>query len=616
MIGGGLVALLAANYYLRSTLEDAPRYLNSFLGYFYPHAVPILFNQMPAWHLFLPLPVLNGAWVSTSLILTYLIERVLTPAGTWYLYNALAILVAFGASWALFRSMVFSFTLAICMGFGTQFYHAYAVSGGIASYLVASYHMLLLFTTAQVVRGATPVPLWWVGLAVSLLLNMLGYEGWLDVVVLVWVSAPFAYFWLRHLERSDASARLLRVVGVITTAGVVYIVIKVTLGYGQRPGAESDIVFNYTSLWLVADDLVSNVFSNVYLSLSNFLPPMFVGASSGYRLGFEEVIKAQHGYHVPFHYLVAMNQVFFWRYYAGAALAVLVYAIYRVAVRLRTHPSTWTFALLMFLLMLVVPGATHMLIKFRPMNAMPVMTYHVTVGVIGASGLIAWLLATAWRVWPGRTVAVLIVAVWATIFYGALARPPYLAYMAAQSGMGTVLYPNPMKSLVERLGMVYAVPPGLLFYTAFDDDISKVRALLADLLDRLPPVDTWDRASDEISMTSARAGGVDVQGDDTQFGYQLVSPAISLRPESMYLMRVRFEVDQGRVCAGILSGDQKHWVVRADGATAEFMFNSGGMGSVHVVLANCHLRPVGNLGSRFHVAGGSYSLLQALDRTP
>lgn len=180
-VSAGLFCLLLANYYLRSTLEESPRYLYSFLERFYPEAIPILFEQYSIWKLFLPLEPITGSWSTTTLILTYLVERVLTPAGVWYLYNALAILVAFGTSFVLFRSAVFSFTFAICIGFGTQFYHAYAVTGGIASYLVFSYHALLLFAVVQLVRGATPRLAWYGLFAVAVFLNVWGYEGWLEI---------------------------------------------------------------------------------------------------------------------------------------------------------------------------------------------------------------------------------------------------------------------------------------------------------------------------------------------------------------------------------------------------------------------------------------------------
>jgi hypothetical protein len=615
----GLAGLLAANYYLRATLEESPRYLYSFLERFYPDQVPILFEQLPTWRLFLPLQEITGAWVTTTLILTYKLERVLTPAGVWYLYNALAIVTAFATTWVLFRSAVFSFTFAICVGFGTQFYHAYAVTGGIASYIVTVYHILLMFTATQIIRGVPWRAGWMAAFAASILLNALGYEGWLDVVALAAVSAPFLYVGLSRLERRAEAARLVAVTAVLMAAGVAYVIIKVSIGFGQVQGSESDVVFNYDSLAMVADDLISNVFTHVYLSVSNFLPPSLVGASAFYQLGPERLIEAQHGYHQPFLYLVPMSQVFFWRYYAGAAFVLLCLALVHTVRRTWRQPSAWTLVLMVGLLMMLVPGATHMLIKFRPMNTMPVMTYHVTVGVLGAGMVISWLVTTAWRNWRNRQAALgVVLAVWAMVFYGALARPPYLAHMAAQSGLGNLLYPNPMKKLVESLGGTYTAPAGLLSYQLMpsrrDDEISSARVLLGDLPDPLPPLDQWRKTSDQITVV-AGPDGLSVTGDATQYGYQLMTPPIAVSPGSTYLMRVKLDVQEGRVCAGVLSGDQQRWVVPPDGGTVELQFNSATLDAVRLVVANCYLAE-SNPVTKFRVAGGSYARLAAREARP
>lgn len=616
----GLAVLLAANYYLRHVLEDAPRYLYSFMERFYAPEIPVVFAK-PWWQLLLPLREFTGAWATTTMVQTYLLERWLTPAGVWYLYNAIAMLVAFGASWALFRSAVFSFTFTIAIGFGTQFYHAYAVTGGIASYIVAAYHMLLMFTATQIVRGARPAWLWYAGLAVSLAFNMLGYEGWLDVLALTWGSVPFVYVALRRLERPDAAARFMRVAGVITAAGAFYLVIKIRLGYGQVQGSESDVLFNYGSWWMIADDLISNVFTHTYLSVSNFLPPVLVGASAMYQLGAEHLIQAQHGHHEPYLYLVPMHQVFFWRYYAGAAFVLVCYALYRACVRMWRAPSPWTLALMLFLLMILLPGSTHTMIKFRPMNAMPTMTYHVTVGVIGAAALLAWLSATAWHTWRHRRAALTVVmVVWGALFYGALARPVYLSYMSAQAGLGNMLYPNPMRTLVEKLGGVYAAPHGLVGYQLMpykrDDQIAAARLLLGNLPNPLPPLAAWLVAADGARADTPAAGGLELVGDDTQYGYQLVSPPIDVRPESTYLFRVRFAAEAGRVCAGLLTGDQQRWLVPPDGATAELVVHTGQTIQVRVVLANCYLADAGNPRSHVVVTGGSFGIVEEAPPTP
>lgn len=614
VMAGGLLALLAANYYLRHTLEDAPRYLYSFMETYYQKELPIIFGQLPTWRLFLPLPQLTGAWVTSTLILTYLVERSLTPAGAWYLFNAVSIVIAFATSLALFRSAVFSFTFAICVGFGTQYYHAYAVTGGIASYLVVSYHMLLLFSAAQIVRGARPRWVWVLALILSVALNVLGYEAWLDLLVLAWVAAPLLYLGLRRMERRDEAARLAWVTLALTGVGVAYIVVKIMFGFGQTQGSESDLVFNYASPWLIADDLVANMFTQTYMSVSNFLPPALVGAQGLYRLGPDDLVASQHGYHAPFNYLVPMQQVFFWRYYAGATFVVLLSAIWLTVKRGWRRPSAWNLALGLFLLMILVAGPTHTLVKFRPMKAEPVMTYHVTVGVLGAALLISWLLTSAWSKWRRPLALSLVVAVWATIFYGALARPPYLSHMAAQVGLGEYLYPNPMKALMERIGGTYNGPRGLAMYRLMpyqlDAGLSRARATLAELPAPLPAPTEWAPGVQEW-LKPLDGGAIEVAGDSTQFGYQVMSPVVPVTPDTHYLVRLRFTTIAGRVCGGVLSADQQRWLVSPDGNTVEYAFNSGDRDGIRVVMANCYGSDVGNPQSRFRLLGGSFGVLSA-----
>ena len=564
------------------------------------------------WRLFLPIKEISGTWSTTTLIQTSLLERSLTPAGVWYLYNAIAILVAFGTTWALFRSAVFSFTFALCIGFGTQFYHAYAVTGGINSYIVAAYHMMLLFTAAQIVRGIEPRWLWKALFAVSLLFNMFGYEGWLDVLVLVWVSLPVVYISLRRLDLPAAAARMARVAGVLTVAGVVYLFVKITYGYGQVQGSESDVLFNYDNWRAIVDDLVANVFTHTYLSVSNYLPPLLVGSTSLYAIGAEPLIAAQHGYHEQYLYLVPMHHVFLWRFYAGAAFVGVVYALCRAMLRMWRRPSPWTLAALVFLLMILLPGSTHEMIKFRPMNAMPSMTYHVTVGIIGAGLLLAWLVTSAWRQWRSRRVAVvLVIATWSLVLYGALARPPYLAFMAAQGGLGESLYPNPMRTLIERAGGTYTPPPGLEAYRLApfrqDQAMANARAALGALPASLPAARGWEPTVPE----SARPvdGGVEIAGDSSLNGYQVMSPPVPVKPNTRYSVRVRFDVLEGRVCGGVLGGGR--WLVAPDGATAEYVFDSGSVEAIRVVLANCYVSDAGNPVSRFRLFGGSYGIIVA-----
>jgi hypothetical protein len=100
-------------------------------------------------------------------------------------------------------------------------------------------------------------------------------------------------------------------------------------------------------------------------------------------------------------------------------------------------------------------------------------------------------------------------------------------------------------------------------------------------------------------------------GDNTQFGYQLMSPPVPLRPSTTYLFRVRYTTEEGRVCAGILTGDQQRWVVPPDGATVEFRFDSNQLDAARVVIANCHVADSGYPRSRITLSGGSYGVIAA-----
>jgi hypothetical protein len=320
----------------------------------------------------------------------------------------------------------------------------------------------------------------------------------------------------------------------------------------------------------------------------------------------------QHGYHAGYEYLVPMHQVFFWRYYAGAGFVLVVVALWQATMRMWRRPSPWTLALIVFLLMILVPGSTHTMIKFRPMNAMPAMTYHVTVGVIGVSLLLSWLLTSAAMRFRRRPLVIaLIVVVWGGIFYGALARPSYLAYMAAQSGLGESLYPNPMRELITRLGGTYSPPLGMAAYRLmpFRGTSATARAALGDLPAPLPPPADW--VPSDYEWVKPIAGGIEIEGDATRSGYQIVSPLVPVRPNTRYLVRIRFDVLRGEVCGGILTGNQGAWVVPPNPNYAEYAFDSGALDGVRVVLANCNAADEGNLRSHVRLFGGSYGSLGA-----
>jgi hypothetical protein len=623
-LAAGVLALVALNYYLRSRLENAGQYLYSFLEYFYPEATKTIFAaDFPTWKLFLPLREYTGSWTTTTLLLTHAVELRIGTANTWYLFNAILIVVSFVTSWLMFRSAIFGYTLAICMGFGTHLYHTYSAAGGIGFYLLLAYYQVLLLSACKVVIGERP-RLWQPIFAIALLVTALSYEGWLDFLVFAWLASLYAG---AVLWRAGDQARLRRLTAVMiamTACGVVYIILKVIFGYGQVAGKESDVVFNYPMMAPAIEDVISNVFTHAYLVFTNFLPPMFVSSNSLYRVGPEALVGQQLQYHLPFQYLVVMSHVFLWRYYAGAALVVFVLCTWKVIRKGLAQPSPHYLALGVFLIMAGVGGPTHDLIKFRPMNSMPVVYYHVMVGVLGISLLIAFGLMTAAARLRNRVVVVAIIAVtWSTIFYGALVRPAFLSHQAAQVGLGEGLYPNPMVVFGPMIGRPHERAPGAALYQLTKADRgtspSPAAASVAPPAERrfgrgLPPLPTpapglagWTTFKG-VSV-SGGPGSYAVAGNDDG-GYQVVSPPIPVPKQQRVLLRVEGAIAQGSPCVGVLDREQQKWLVVGPGDQPEIVVSTGDNDQIRFVFTDCRVQP--NTPSvRFTVESISYAVLQA-----
>jgi hypothetical protein len=627
-----LALLVWMNYYLRHTLELADQHMYSFYKYFYPAQEKVIFSAAtPWWKLLLPIPQFTGTWNTTTLVLMRLLEDDIKPATAWYVFNAVLIVVSFWASWAVFRSRVFSYTLAICMGFGTQLYIAYPNSGPISFPLLFAYYELLLLCAYKVITAEQHRRMWMLLFVPALLLTVLAYEGWLDLLVFFWLASAYLYVMFGRMGLPVLRRRVVGVAAVMSAVGLAYIVTKIVVGYGQTPGMESDVVFNYPSLAPAIEDYLSNAITNFYMAATNFLPPSLVSSTAFYQLGGDRLVDLQHGYHAPFSYLVPMHYLFLWRYFAGMAVAVYLFVMAHLVRRCWNEPTADRLALILCLLLMAVAGPTHNFVKFRPMNAMAVQTYHVMTGVLGAALTISLLLMRVWTQWPrwigGPTVAF----GWAVIFYGALARPGMISHQAAQSGIGVQAYPNPMAVLMTKLGRPYQLPGGLALYQLMKYSPSATPAVaattpaapavpetrrfeggVAPLPQLAPPLSQWSHVPG-VSVTVESRGSV-VQGDDTQMGYQLTSPPVQVTPHRTLLVRVSGTIDQGRVCIGALDEGQGHWVVPADSARQEIVVDTADNRHITIVFANCMPATPTPVPTRFTIESVSYGMLANADQ--
>lgn len=613
----GLALLIVSSYVFRRVLEHPELRLYDFIKVFHPAAERAFRDgQYDFWKLLLPSRELGGSWSTTDLILTDFVVHRLGPAGTWQLFNALLIAVSFTTSWLVFRSTLFSWTLALCMGFGTQLYHTYAVSGGIGAPLLFIYYEMVLTSAYFVVRAENrrAVLCWSLGLAASVVLMVMAYEGWLDFLVFSVVAAvAFAPALWRHDRR--ALRRLAWITGSLVIVGVVYIAIKTRLGYGQTPGSESDVIFNYRHTSPMIEDFVSNALTHLYIAATNFLPPSFVSSTALYSLGASDLVAEQHGYHAPFTFLVPMHYLFLWRYAAGAVAVIAGHTLFKSVRAIRKAPSTASVCVTVFVLLMVVGGPTHDIIKIRPMKTVPAVGYHTMLGVLGAALLISFGVMYVDRrsISRIRTIGATAV-VWGVILYGSLTRPAMLSHLAAQGGLGEGLYPDPWRAAELRLGIPITRPGGDVPYvlaavrpTGYgSEDVETRPPGWFNALQRpMPSPSSWRGAASlsQVDTTHWR-----VHGDGAAGKIQLVSPPLDVHAHQNVEIRLDVTREQGRVCIGIYDGAADKWISTPQILAQEYTFDSGAAVDVRVAIASCDIRLSENPDSIFQVGPGSYEV--------
>jgi len=448
---GILLLIVGSNFVVRSLLDRAGTNVKSFLETNYPNALAEVYAQ-PWWAYFLPMKALTGAWQTTSLLLVHALEHVLSsPAEVFYFTNAVLVVTCYCLSWNVFRSMVFTVTFTLCFAWSTFNHHVYVISGSVALPLIVSYLLCFLFCQFKLMQPGCNYRVWAPAGLLSLVVYALAYESWLDCVAWMWLAYPvlivLAYRAADYQRVKVAAA----IVAVTTVAVLGYVVVKTQLGFGQQPGSESDVVMNYglQHAVIALEDVIANWFTLVFIAITTYSPPiLFNGSISSWRYGTEELIALQHGYHEQRAYLVGYSHLFLWRFYAGFAVAALLYGLWRTLGAAWREVSTTNVANSLFLLMTLMPGATHMLVKYRPMHSAPFLGYHSYFGIVGVTLLISY--AMMWIHTNGRhrwLAWAVIVGVWVNVGYCALSRPSMLSHMAVESGFAP--YPDAWKNLKE-----------------------------------------------------------------------------------------------------------------------------------------------------------------------
>lgn len=449
-----LPLLLAANYFLRHTLEEAGLYLEPYFFKVWKNRAEYVFSNYRWWQLLLPIKEFDGYWFFGN-ILTHFMSGIISISGVWYLNQAILMVTAFFLSWKVFKSDIFSYTLAICLGFGTHFYNAFQYSSIASLYLLQTLFILLLYLAYEYIRREKGNLGYLYALIPVLLFTAIFYEGWLDFFSAVWATSIFLFFYFRNKKQNQYIKRLSTVFIIFNLVAALYIYLKFTyVGFSHSTG-ESAVVFSYSRsyAWRAVEDMISNYFTQLYMTLTNFFPPAFVTSNALYQYSDDLQERSN---------LILRHYTFFWRYAAGILSTLFFVFFFKVVKRLfKEKPFSALFPLTLFMIMVMVNSPTHTMIQFRPMKSMPVLGYYIHQGILGISLCIAYLFYLfKLKSENKRIVRLVFIGVVLIILWGSVRRPNYLWHMIKMVGLERQgPFPNPYYTILENIRKVL---PGFL----------------------------------------------------------------------------------------------------------------------------------------------------------
>lgn len=388
-------------------------------------------------------------WIPTTLLPTYAAERYLGPLASYLLFSCLFISTAFTLAFSLTRSLLFSSTLAFLFAFGTQINYVYTYGSLIPLYLLLTYIAVNLAIVVLLLRGRFSQGLGLAAFVATLFVIALSSEWWINYAVALTSAASFGFVWaFRHRHRQTMRV-CGRVVGSTLAMLALYLLVRLQFpSQFFRLGEEEELLLTYSSPILMIEDLVTNFFTLLYMSLANYLPSFVTSSNSLTHVGPELILSEQHGYHARYQNLVLMNHLFLWRFYAGVAVTIFI-AFQIRSISQAWHSPEWSHVIIAVLMLMVMTGfTTHLAIKMRPYNSVAGLPYKVAISVSALSVLIAHLVTLAYA-WLKSNAArrILVVGVWACIFAAALTRPGMQLHHLAQVGL--IGYRDPWAQLLS-----------------------------------------------------------------------------------------------------------------------------------------------------------------------
>ena len=405
------------------------------------------------WHVLGPYQYEPGRnyWATTVIPFTYWAETAIGGFSSLLLFSSLFVVVSYFAARLVGASLLFASTLAFMFAFGTQLHYVYTYGNLIALFLVLTYvsvNFALAMHIASADKRSLVARILYV---VSLAIVALSSEMWINYATAMIAACGLGWLWARRhglAKERGASAFLgIATVGVLAA----YLAVRMQLvGQYLAPGAEEELLVTYRHGVLFVEDAITNYFTLLYTTLSNYLPAFFTSSNSLTYLGETAIVAEQHGYDAAQQHLTAMNHLFLWRFYAGVAITVFLGFAIRWLVDAWRDPSRRAIVLTLLALMVLAGFSTHLMIKMRPYNTVPALPYKAIISITAWSVLIAYLVQIAWRSIGAAWLRNLVIGgVWASVLLAAFTRP--LMQQRLLEMVGLAAYGDPLGRLLQWL---------------------------------------------------------------------------------------------------------------------------------------------------------------------
>ena len=392
------------------------------------------------WRKFLlPQEYVSGEvlWLTTSLVPIYFAAKYFGSVVQFLLFSSLFLMIVFMCSWVCTRSLGFTAMITFMFAFGTQMEYVYTYGDLIILYVLLTYIAVNLTVAVLIVSGRVTGCRWLIAFILSLCLVALATEWWINYATAMIVASGFGVIWAsRHqnIAIRVASTWILLLSGSVL---VLYLTVRLqTPAQFAKHGAEEELLLTYTNYVLMFEDFVVNFFTLLYMTLTNYLPSFVTSSNSLTYVGRAAIIAEQYGYDAAHQQLVVMSHLFLWRFYAGVVGTLFVgYAVWAVY-RAWRSPSLVAAIVAALTLMVISSFPTHLMIKMRPYNSVPALTYKVTISVAALTLLAGYLTMVAGR-WlrSRRAYFAILASVGGSVFIAALTRPGMQARLLHEVGL-------------------------------------------------------------------------------------------------------------------------------------------------------------------------------------